>query len=78
VFSDCAGVLIFAYDPEGKSTVVVLPDKVTADDMIKCLEAEGWEIQEPTYDVDVELEEDDEEDDDTGEYSLTGADLDDD
>jgi len=56
VFSDSEGVLIFALDPKGKPTVVICPSQVSASEMINCLVADGWIIQEPTY----EAEEDDE------------------
>lgn len=60
VLSDSPGVLVFAEDPQGRPTVVVVPDGATADDVIACLEYEGWEIIEPTYDADVEVEDFDE------------------
>jgi len=73
VFSDRSGVLIFAYNPQGKFTVVVLPDRVTAEDMVACLEEEGWKVQPPTFDADIEFEDEDEDDD----YELEDSELDD-
>ena len=51
MFTDEAGLLVFAIDPAGKPTVVVVPDKVTAEQLIEVLEAEGWTIQDVTFDV---------------------------
>ncbi len=78
MFTDEAGLLVFGIDPNGRRTVVVCPDKVTARELIAVLEAEGWEIQEPTFpsgteihftpdededDEDFDEEEDEDEDD---------------
>ena len=58
VSTDEAGLFVFATDPAGKPTVIVVPDKVTAEDLIEVLEAEGWTIQNVTFEV--EFIEDDE------------------
>ena len=72
VFTRNAGLLVFARDPEGKPTVIVCPDQVTAQQLIMALEDEGWYIQDPTgNDIQfVEYEEDDEDDEDTDEYDM--------
>lgn len=59
VLSDAPGVLIFAVGPDGKPNVVVLPDDMLADIVVSHLQEEGWTIQEPTFEVEIDFDDED-------------------